>query len=519
MDITTVAVSGQALNDSNLIKQALGDSSDVIFRHFQIGKQSRIPAVLVYIDGLVNRDVLHDHLMRSLMLFTLSPDSNRRGEALLEAIKQRCIAVAEAKEFRLLGEGINHVLSGDTVLLVESAPAGLVLNTRGWEHRSINEPSTEAVVRGPKESFTEVLRVNTSLIRRRVKDPGLRFKATQVGRRSRTDVVIAYIEGLANPGLLEELQRRLACVNLDGVLDSGVLEQLLEDAPMSPFPQMEVTERPDSVAAALLQGRLAVLVDGSPFVLLVPAVLWSLYCSPEDYYQRWVIASFVRFIRQLALFLSLLMPSIYIAIISYHPEMLPLKLSLAVANSRAGVPFPAAVEALLMEVSVEVLREAALRLPGPIGPTVGIVGVLVVGDAAVKAQLASAQMVVVVGLTAIGSFASPSYSAAVGTRLLRFPMMLLAGTLGFYGVMLGIIALTIHLASLDSLGVPYSAPYAPASRRLLSDTLVRLPLWKLKRRPEFFKPLDQSSSGKQTSAYEAREAVTRSSLEGQDEVK
>lgn len=492
----------------------LGPSSDIVYRDFVVGKHHPVRATLIYVDGLIDKLVLHDHLLRSIMLFGDCPgESTPTGEHLLEAIKRGCLSVAELKPATSIGEGVHGILSAETLLLFDGVSQGLIVNTKGWEHRGISEPGTEAVIRGPKEGFGEVLRVNTALIRRRVKDPGLRFKSLQVGKRSKTDLAIAYIDGLANQGLLDELVRRLATVNIDGVMDSGVLEQLIEDSPMSPFPQMEVTERPDNVAAALFQGRLAIVVDGTPFVLICPSVLWSLYNSPEDYYQRWLMASFVRSVRALALFISLLMPSIYIAIISYHPEMLPLRLALAVANSRVGIPFPAAIEALLMEVSVEILREAALRLPGPIGPTIGIVGVLVVGDAAVKAQLVSAQMVVVVGITAICSFASPSYSAAVGARLLRFPLMLLASVLGLYGVMVGVTALAVHLASLDSMGIPYMAPFAPATQRLVGDTWIRAPLWKLKRRPVFYRPLDDKAIGEKASAWESGESVSKTTIE------
>jgi len=329
------------------------------------------------------------------------------------------------------------------------------------------------------------------------------MKSMKIGSYTNTDVVIAYIEGLADHTLIEEVENRLQRIEIDSVLESGYIEELIEDNSYSPFPQLVNTERPDVAAANLLEGRVVILVDGTPFVLIAPISFFSLLQSPEDYYQRYMISSIIRILRFVFMVLSLLLPSLYVAVLTYHQEMVPTALLISVASSRESVPFPALVEALMMEVTFEALREAGVRLPKQVGAAVSIVGALVIGQAAVQAGLVSAPMVIVVAITGVSSFMVPHYTQGIALRMLRFPIILLAGTLGLLGVMLGVITIVVHLCTLRSFGIPYLTPIAPVKGRELKDALIRAPWWKMDTRPHLtgeFNSYRQSPSQKPNSS-------------------
>ena len=303
-----------------------------------------------------------------------------------------------------------------------------------------------------------------------------------VGRYTQTEIIIAYIKGLADKTLIEEVTNRLQRIDIDGVLESGYIEEMIEDNPFSPFPQLINTERVDVAAAGLLEGRVVILIDGTPDVLVAPITLYSLLQSAEDYYQRFMISTTIRWMRYFFLVISLLLPSLYVALITYHQEMVPTALLISMARSREEIPFPALVEALIMEIFFEVLREAGIRLPKQVGSAVSMVGALVIGDAAVAAGIISAPIVIVVAITGIASFMIPRYSAGIAIRMLRFPMIFLAGTMGLLGIILGVISIVVHLCSLRSFGISYH-PIAPINGRELKDVLIRAPWWKLNTRP------------------------------------
>lgn len=311
------------------------------------------------------------------------------------------------------------------------------------------------------------------------------MKSIQIGRYSQTEVVIMYIEGLADLMLVQEVQNRLSRIEIDGILESGYIEEFIRDHPFSPFPLMLNTERPDTAAASLLEGNVVILTDGTPFVLIAPTTFYSLLQSPEDYYEGYLIGTLIRWLRYAFLLVALLLPSGYVAILTYHQEMIPTNLLISVARSREQIPFPALVEALIMESTFEALREAGIRLPKNIGSAVSIVGALVIGQAAVSAGIVSAPMVMVVAITGIASFLIPRYNAAITLRILRFPNMFLAGTLGLVGIMLALLTIIIHMCTLRSFGVPYLQPLAPIRNSELKDTIIRAPWWSLKKRPHW----------------------------------
>ncbi|KKM11411.1 hypothetical protein SY88_08800 [Clostridiales bacterium PH28_bin88] len=468
------------------VRSILGDSPDIVVREFDIGVHPPVRAALVFVDGLAGKPSVHEHIMKSLML-----DASRTGTVEKQSpglsmadIKESLLTMADVKEEPDLQKIIHGVLSGDTALLVDGFPVALVVVTRGWESRGISEPITEGAVRGPRDGFVETLRTNTALLRRRIKSPDLRFETMPVGRATRTDVTIAYIKDIVNEGVLAEVRRRLGRIDTDSVLESGYLEEFLRDHPYTPFPLIEYSERPDKIAAALLEGRVAILVDGTPFVLVVPAVFLQFFQASEDYYTLYHFGTLLRWGRFMGFLFTLYLPSLYIAVTTIHHELLPTSLALTIAGAREGVPYPALVEALLMELAFEALREAGIRLPRPVGQAVSIVGALIIGDAAVRAGLVSPAMVIVVAFTGIASFSVPSYKLIYSLRMLRFPMMTIAAVLGLPGIMMASVILLAHLVSLRSFGVPYLSPVAPFSRRDLKDILIRAPWWAMRTRPE-----------------------------------
>ena len=496
-----------------VIKECLGSSGDLIIREFKIALNARgtaregtpkgrgegrpINAAILYFDGMVDKKLLNENVLEPLMIGSRfpGPPEAPTGVSPIQLVESYLLTISEVKEGEKVEDALAAILEGDTALLVDGEAKALLISTKGWEHRSVQQPQSESLIRGPRESFIEILRPNLALLRRKIKSPLLTVEIRKVGRLTQTDLALVYIRGVANQEVLNEVKKRLEKVDIDGVLESGYIEEIIEDAPWSPFPTVQYTERPDKLAANLLEGRIGIMVDGSPMALMVPAVFAQFLQSPEDYYERFMIGSAIRFIRLLGIFVALTLPSLYIALTTFHHEMIPTRLLLSIAATREPVPFPAVVEAFIMELSLELLREASVRLPGPVGNTIGIVGALILGEAAIRAGLVSPAMVIVVAVTAIGSFTVPTFSAAIPLRLIRFPLMLLAAALGLYGVMLGWLAVLIHITSLKSFGVPYLAPAAPARIRGMKDLLLRAPLWSLGQRPRFLRPLDLPRQG------------------------
>lgn len=483
-DLQQMAVSSRLKDNLELLKTIIGQNTDVIFRKFRLGIAEQTEAAIIYVDGMTDKALLNNSITKPLMLESRRDGFNTAGKNLLELVKNFAVTVSEVRDAGVMEDVVNGILYGDVVLLIDGQDTALVMGLKGWDARNVAEPESEILVRGPREGFTETLRTNTSMIRRRLRSPNLIFEDFNIGRITYTGVTIAYIRGIVSPDMVVEVKRRLQRIDIGGVLESGYLEELIEDDPYSPFPQILHTERPDRVAAALLEGRVAILTDGTPFVLIVPAEFVSLMQSPEDYYERYVLGTAVRWLRFIAFAISLLLPSLYIAITTYHQEMIPTRLLISIAAAREGVPFPALVEALVMVFTFEALREAGIRLPRAVGQAVSIVGALVIGQAAVQAGVVSPLMVIVVAITGIASFMNPAFNVGVTMRLLAFPMMLLAGTLGLFGVMVGLLAILIHLAGLRSFGVPYLASLAPLHPGDLKDVLVRAPWWAMDSRPD-----------------------------------
>ncbi|HVJ48432.1 spore germination protein [Desulfitobacterium sp.] len=471
------SLTGDLVKDLHTVQSIFEESSDLITREFKIGATESIKAFIVMLNGLIDVKAVNADLIKPLMF--LEHDINKNN--VLAVIKGNALSVAMVKEGHSFAEVTDSILSGDTVLFIEDSEIALIASLRGGERRSVEESKTESIVRGPREGFVENLSTNMALLRRKMKNPALKFSELQIGSQTKTTVCVAYLKGIANEKVVEEIKNRLKRIDTDSILESGYIEAFIEDGPLSLFPTVGNAEKPDIVSAKLLEGRVAILVDGTPFVLTVPYLFIEAFQNAEDYYTRPYYATFIRWLRWLAFFLTTLTPALYVAITTFHQEFLPPALLVSIAAAEEGTPFPAMVEALLMQTIYEILREAGLRLPRPVGQAVSIVGVLVIGDAAISSGLVGAPMVVVTALTAISSFVVPSLTDV--STIVRFILILLAGFSGLYGVVLGFIAFMTHQISLRSLGVPYMSPLAPSTFSDLKDVVIRAPLWAMLTRP------------------------------------
>ncbi|MHC1684793.1 MAG: spore germination protein [Clostridiaceae bacterium] len=467
----------------NNIKNLMGISTDIIFREFTFGKDVKINAVLIFIDGLTEKILINDIIIRPLMYDTRSSCNEEELEfGNIDIIRKSMLSVGEVNKTSSISEIIDGVLSGNTIFLIDGCNEALVINSRYWENRGIDEPKTEAVVRGPREGYSETINMNLTLLRRKIKNRNLTFETMKIGEQTKTIVTMAYINGIVNPKLVKEVKKRLKKINTDAILESGYIEQYIEDEAFSLFPTIGNSEKPDTTAAKILEGRVAIFVDGTPFVLTVPMLFIEGFQNAEDYYSRVYYSSVVRCIRFLGFGISILAPAVYVVLATFHQELIPTALLFSFAASREGVPFPAGLEAGLMILTFEIIREAGVRLPRPVGQAVSIVGALVIGESAVTAGLVSGLMVIVVAITAVSSFMVPVFHEV--DSILRFIFLILGGTLGIFGITIGVLAVLIHLASLRSFGAPYLSPFAPLTGEDLKDTFIRAPLWKMKTRPK-----------------------------------
>lgn len=481
-DQATKAIHSSLQDQIDYIKEKTGNSTDVIIRRLQLGDGRGPDTAVVFVEGIADSKAINDFLIESIM--NKHPVESR--QPIFEILFKEVVALGDVKEITDWDNLYLSLMSGESIILVDGVQKAISASTKGGEQRSVQEPSSQLTVRGPRDGFTESIRTNTALIRRRIQNPDLWLENMKIGSVTKTDVSIMYIKGIAKDEIVEEVRNRLKRIEIDSILESGYIEQLIEDTAFTTFPTLYHTERPDMVAGNLLEGRVAIIVNGTPFVLIAPAVFIQFFQSVEDYYGRADIATALRFLRILIFFISIIAPAAYIAVTTFHQEMIPTQLLVAIAAQRESVPFPALVEALIMEVSFEILREAGVRMPRAVGSAISIVGALVIGQAAVQAGIVSPAMVIIVAITAIANFATPAFAVAISARLIRFGFMFAAATFGFYGIILGVIILAVHLCSLRSFGVPYLTPMSPLIPANLGDTIVRLPLWAQKKRPRLF---------------------------------
>lgn len=471
------------------IQKEFSNCDDLKIREMYIGIQKKVKCLICYIEVNVGNDMVNV-FGRLITYLQQIPE-----EELSKALKENTFGLSDTKPMQYMEEAISGILSGDAVIFVDNFSGALKIPDKGYPDMGVSPTDTEKVVRGSSEGFTESEKANTALIRKRIRSAGLKVKEFQVGVRSSTNVAVVYIEDLADPHLVEETLHRLTEYEIDGVLDSGVMEQLAEKKWYSPFPQFQSTRRPDRAAMSVLEGKVVVLVDNSPVALLLPADVNSFMKTTDDYYNRFYMAAFARIIRYVAAFFSLTLPGLYLAVTNFHTQILPTPLLLSFWEARMGVPFPAALEVLLMELSFELLREAGVRLPGTMGNTIGIVGGLIIGQAAVEANLVSPIVVLLVAFTALCSFAIPNEEFAFSFRILKFLILALSAWLGFFGFLIGLFAVLVHMAGLKSFHIPYLTPYAgilPSAWEDEKDSLIRYPLRMLKKRPTYANPYERT---------------------------
>ncbi|MBP2001883.1 spore germination protein KA [Paenibacillus shirakamiensis] len=473
------AIGGTIGEISGQIMQKFGNSPDLSLRLFQIGQKASTNVAIMYMKGMVNQPGINEFVAGSLLSDSHGDPDQSTPESWMTFLMNRALSTGEANIVHSVKDMILAILSGDTVILIEDCQDGIVVGTRGGEHRTITEPTSQLVVRGAKDSFVESLSINLSLVRRRIQSPDLWLETIKIGKNSQTDVAMLYVHTIAEQSLVDEVRRRLSSIEINEVLESAYIEEFIQDHTFTPFPTVFNTERPDTAVSNLLEGRVVLIVDGTPFVLIMPVVFAQFFQSAEDYSQRYDIAILMRLVRYLCFIVLLLGPAVYIALTTFHYEMIPTQLLISLMAQREGVPFPAFVEAMLMEIAFEILREAGVRMPRAIGQTVSIVGALILGEAVVQAGIITPVMVIVVSLTGIASFAVPAYNLAIAGRIIRFAFMVLSGLFGFYGITLGLIVLVAHMNSLRSFGIPYMAPFSPFVLSSQKDAVLLFPYWML----------------------------------------
>lgn len=463
------------------IRELFGDANDLNVRRLRI-RSTGEEAAVVYLEGLTDKNAINNNVLKPLL-----------GETESEGVLS--VTIGRVGWLTKWSDIVPAILKGKSVLFVEGHAEARVLGTEGWPQRSIEDPQMEASLKGAHQGFVETIEQNVALIRRYLPHRQLKFTNLTVGRRGDTRVSIVYLADVANPEILKELEDRISQLDVDVIINTGELAELIEDNPYSPFPQMLITERPDAAVSQIVQGRFVVLVDRSPGVLVAPAPFTSFFQSIDDYSTRWSIATFIRLLRFMAFFVSIGLPAFYIAVTSFNFELIPIKLLLAIGEYRGSVPFSPFVEAIFMELTLEMIREAGVRLPAPVGQTVGIVGGIVIGQAIVQAGLISNLMVIVVAFTAIASFILPNFDLVAAVRLIRFSLMIAAAMFGIFGIMIGMMVLIGHVIALESLGTPFASSFAPIRFSDWKDTFIRAPLWKMNRRPEGSRAVQSDRQG------------------------
>ena len=480
-------VSRQLSDNIAHMEELFSVCDDIKKKQMNIGRDRDVACYLTFIEVAV--DMGNSALLELLKYFR---GLGRRE--ILEALEQNALGVSDATFFETIEEAGDGVLTGEAILFVDGFDMAVKIPDDGYPNMGVNQAESEKVIRGSNEGFTDSVKQNAALIRKRIRSTDVKVKQLKEGVRSNTNVYLVYMDDLVYPGLLEEIERRMAGFEIDGVLDSGVLEQLTEESWYSPFPQFQTTQRPDRAAMSVLEGRVVLLSDNSPVALLLPTDYNAFIRTSDDYYNRWEIASFGRLLRYMASFFSMILPGLYLAVTNFHTQILPTTLLLSFAEARKGVPFPAVIEVLIMEVSFELLREAGVRLPGAMGNTIGIVGGLIIGQAAVEASLVSPIVVIVIAFTALCSFAVPNEEFATAFRLLKFFFIGICAWLGFFGMLLGLLGVLVHLAGLKSFGIPYLMPYVGAELNHYEDerdSLIRYPLFLMRKRPIYTRRMER----------------------------
>ncbi|MGE5678585.1 MAG: spore germination protein [Pseudomonadota bacterium] len=465
-------------------RRELAGNGDAVFRELMLGGREGLEAVLVYLYGNIDKSTLNMSVIKPLMEFDGAKGLDRSSVPMQKKIIEGCLIVGKISSLSSREAARDEIFRGKVILIVKGIASYISLEVGGGKARQVTEPENEKTLRGSKEGFIEDIWNNIAIIRKTLPAPDLKVELFEVGRRTKTKLSVIYLQSLADDKLVQEVKRRIKKIDIDGILANGYVEAFIEDNPYSPFPQAQGTEKPDKVAAALLEGRVAIVLDRTPLALLVPAQFVQFFQAPEDYFERSYMGTYIRILRVLAFIVTTTAAPAYIALTSFHPELVPLDLLLNIATLRKEVQFPPIVEALLMEFVIESLREAGLRLPTSVSTTLGVVGGIILGDAAVSSNLVSAAMIIVITITIICNFVIPNYSMSLVIRLLRLFLIIAAATFGAFGITLVWLMIIIHLCRLESFGLPYFSPLGPTRFRDLKDVFIRVPAWAMQQRPD-----------------------------------
>lgn len=447
---------------------------------------------ILYVEGTADTNLIDTHIVEPLLEM---PYTEFQDQDFISSLIKSVLTTANAKEITTIEDCTKDLVNGNTLIIIENETIAISVETVGFENRSVSEPTTETVIVGPKLAFIESAAVNRSLIRSLIRDPKLMCESVTVGDRTPQQVSVMYLKEIADPAIVKKVKNRMNEINSDAVLTLPTMEQHLEERPYSLFPSTLTTERPDRAAFFLLEGHIILVMDNSPDVLVVPITFWSLFHTVEDQYLRTLYGNFIRIIRLISLFVALFTPALYVAVTTFHPEMLPTDLMLAIAATREVIPFPVMTEILIMGITFEILREAGVRVPNTLGTTIGIVGALILGQAAVEANIVSPTLVIVIAVTGLASFSIPDTSLNMAVRMLGFAFLIVANFLGFFGLSIFMAFLIAYLVSIKSYGVPFFAPLSPHFPSS-KDMLLRPPVWKQWLRPFSAFPQDKARAGK-----------------------
>lgn len=460
------------------IRNGLGNQGPIVVKNYYIGSVEPLEAAIIYVNSLADKDIIDRDILNPLMLHV---EDNLTGKANVEDyICKRYITMSNTIIELDLNVVVDGLKRGKTAVLINGASKVIVVDTAGGLYRAMIEPMNETVAKGPRDGFVENLESNIGLVRRKVKEKNLGIEMLTVGRRTQTDLAIVYIDDIVDKQVLEELKKRLKSIDIDGPLNMGMIEQSIETNAYTVFPQAFSTERPDRAVANILEGRIALLLEGTPVSLIVPVIFMQFFQAVEDYTQRTIISSFARVLRIVAAFVVVTLPSIYLTLIKFNTELIPIKFVTPIVQSRVGIALTPFLEIMAMEIVVELLREGGLRLPTKIAQTLSLVGGIIIGDTAIKSKMVSPTTLLIVGVTVIATFLIPNYDMSLSIRILRFPMLILANIMGIFGIAVGWFFIIVHLSSLESLGVPYFEFH----KSDMKDTFFRAPLWKMNKSPE-----------------------------------
>lgn len=473
-------VSANLRENEKYLRSRLENCSDILIRPMRLGDKHKVDCLMVYIEVAVSNMMLDDSALGKMInhFWEISP------EDIQEFVRHNSLGIADVKKLENLDESIDAMLAGNAVFFIDGYDKAMKISSKGYPSTGVMEAESEKVLRGSREGFSDSVKSNSALIRKRLRDTRLKVEEYKIGVRSHTLTQVLYMDDLVHEGLLEEVKERLEEFQIDGILDSGMLEQLTEDVWYSPFPQYQTTERPDRAVQEILKGKVVILCDNSPEALILPGNFSSFMESSEDWYHRFEMASFLRILRYLAVIMATVLPGLYLAVIRFHTQILPSALILPFAEAREGVPFSSVVELIFLELAFELIREAGVRVPGSLGNAIGIVGGLVIGQAAVEANLVSPIVVMIVALTALGSMTVPNEEFAAAFRLVKYGFLILGGYLGIYGIVLGVYLVIGHLAGLISFGIPYLVPFIKKEQKgSRGEGVLRVPLRKRVLRP------------------------------------